>query len=169
MKMRTVALAVLGALVAYPAAVATKGQLPATFEQDRRECREQAADEIESPLVALLSKGGLWALGGAALGAGVAAGVVAGGGSSDPKEVGVAIGGGAALGFVIGSIVGTFKGTNDVSRAVHGRQEVFSECMTGRGYRVDHLDIEAPASGGNSRHQIASDVRRTAGRARRRA
>ena len=139
MKIRTVALAVLGALVAYPAAVATKGQLPATFEQDRRECREQAADEIESPLVALLSKGGLWALGG------------------------------AAVGFVIGSIVGTFKGTNDVSRAVHGRQEVFSECMSGRGYRVDHLDIEAPASGGNSRYQIASDVRRTAGRARRRA
>jgi hypothetical protein len=144
MKMRTVALAVLGALVfegcvAYPAAVATKGQLPATFEQDRRECREQAADEIESPLVAGLRGKALWALGGAVLGAGVAAGVVAGGGSSDPKEVGMAIGGGAALGFVIGSIVGTFRGADDVSRAVHGRREVFSECMTGKGYRVDHL------------------------------
>jgi hypothetical protein len=51
----------------------------------------------------------------------------------------MAIGGGVALGFVVGAVVGTFKGADDVSRAVRGRQEVFSECMTGRGYWVDHL------------------------------
>lgn len=137
-----IGLTLLGVLVfegcvTYPAAVATKDQPPESLERDRRECRDQAADEVEPPLVTVLKRRIAWALGGAALGAGAAAGGIVAGGSSDLKMVALGVAGGAALGFVIGSLAGTWKGAGDAFRAIRGRQEVFSDCMRQRGYRVD--------------------------------
>jgi len=44
---------------------------------------------------------------------------------------------GAGLGFVVGSIVGTFKGADEASRAARGREQVFTGCMTERGYQLE--------------------------------
>jgi len=133
------AIAVQGcAAISYPTAVPTKGQDAATVERDERECRERAAEQVESPLgTGLMVKVGS-ALAGAAFGGMAMLAVVASGsGPVDPELAGFLVGGGAALGFVVGSMIGTFAGAGEASRLTRARQDVFVRCMMERGYRLE--------------------------------
>jgi ferric-dicitrate binding protein FerR (iron transport regulator) len=138
----SVALLLLAALalegcVTYPSTVALQGQNTATAERDARECRKWAATAVEHSLAAGLGTKLLSALGGAVLGAATVASMTVPGASGNENAQGIliVIGAGAALGFVVGSIVGTFKGADEGSSAARAREEVFTRCMTSRGYQ----------------------------------